>query len=79
MIFRAELKLECDIDDKVTDTVLVVADSYADAVKLIEESTFDCLSSINRIEAISPSNYVSISNKDLYDKVIRDIEENSIW
>lgn len=64
--------------DMEKDTVIVQADSYTDAVGLIEKTFRDSIESIVSITGISDMNIIHLGNGEFVDKIVEVLmQENS--
>lgn len=79
MIFYFKAQLYYPDGGYIEEKGIVVAPSFADAAKQIENDMFDSLLSIEKLEAIDGRDILYLTDNPLREPLIEIIKEKAVW
>ena len=79
MIFYFEVTFDDFSGGTEEEKGIVIASDYGKAAKQIEGGMFDCLLSINKLEAIDRGNVLYLTKNPLREPLIELIKEKAVW
>lgn len=79
MIFYFEAQLYYPDEGHIEEKGIVIAPSFADAAKQIENDMFDSLLSIDKLEPIDGTDILYLTNNPLREPLIEIIKEKAVW
>ena len=79
MIFYFVVKLYYPDEEYIEEKGVVIAPSFADAAKQIEDNMFDSLVSIDKLEPIDNTNIIYLTDIPISEQLIQSIKEKAVW
>lgn len=80
MIFYFEVTVDYLLETgQEQEKGLVMAPNYAEAVKQMEQNMYDCLISIDKLEAIDSTSILYLTRNPLREPLIQMIKEEAVW